>query len=153
MMLTLCYCDSEMEQRVVSWKPDKEEKRCQSCGRGFNLRRRRHHCRLCGEIICKQCSLFMTLSETCESMHTHTHTHTQHTHAHTHTHTHAHPDPVLCDSPDYHSLAPPVKRSVLSLKRGRGRREGEGGATGQDEEEDQTSDLRMCSTCNKLINR
>ena len=55
-----------LEQSVVPWKKDEDEKRCVQCGRGFGVRRRRHHCRLCGGIICKQCSHFMTLGETCE---------------------------------------------------------------------------------------
>ena len=57
---------TELEQSVVPWRPDKEEKRCMSCGRGFNIRRRKHHCRLCGDIICKDCSQFMTLSQACK---------------------------------------------------------------------------------------
>ena len=57
------------------------------------------------------------------------------------------PDPVLSDCPDFHSLAPPTKTRLLSLKRGRGEREEE------EDEEDQTRDLRMCSSCHRLIHR
>lgn len=54
-----------VEQGVVPWRKNEDEKQCQRCGRGFGVRRRRHHCRLCGGIFCKQCSQFMSLTETC----------------------------------------------------------------------------------------
>lgn len=38
------------------------------CHKSFGVRRRRHHCRLCGDIICKQCSSFITLNEACEGL-------------------------------------------------------------------------------------
>lgn len=36
--------------------PDKICKVCYDCGEFFTFFRRRHHCRLCGQIFCGQCS-------------------------------------------------------------------------------------------------
>lgn len=38
------------------WVPDRTRKCCSNCGRTFNLITRRHHCRLCGEVVCGECS-------------------------------------------------------------------------------------------------
>ena len=39
------------------WVPDKQRKKCTNCRAAFTLRsRRKHHCRLCGEIFCHACS-------------------------------------------------------------------------------------------------
>ncbi|TMS38229.1 hypothetical protein L596_004998 [Steinernema carpocapsae] len=48
------------EQKTVAWAEDKEAKACQECGTKFQLYRRRHHCRLCGKIMCHNCSQFMS---------------------------------------------------------------------------------------------
>ncbi|KAL4226333.1 Rabenosyn-5 [Mactra antiquata] len=48
------------EKSVVMWMPDSDAKSCRYCGRSFNLTRRRHHCRLCGGIMCDRCSHFLT---------------------------------------------------------------------------------------------
>ncbi|TYZ60868.1 hypothetical protein PybrP1_001440 [[Pythium] brassicae (nom. inval.)] len=37
------------------WVSDRERPVCHCCDKVFNLRRRRHHCRLCGEICCSDC--------------------------------------------------------------------------------------------------
>ncbi|KAF0683695.1 Aste57867_24257 [Aphanomyces stellatus] len=40
----------------TQWASKKERPACSDCGLKFNnLFRRRHHCRLCGELFCKQC--------------------------------------------------------------------------------------------------
>ena len=44
------------EQAVVSWLPEEVVKLCPNCARSFNLTRRKHHCRLCGSIMCSDCS-------------------------------------------------------------------------------------------------
>uniref|UniRef100_A0A1I7YS96 FYVE-type domain-containing protein n=1 Tax=Steinernema glaseri TaxID=37863 RepID=A0A1I7YS96_9BILA len=49
----------DFEKQTVPWADDKEAKSCQECGTKFQLYRRRHHCRLCGKIMCHQCSQFM----------------------------------------------------------------------------------------------
>jgi hypothetical protein len=38
------------------WIPDEKTDSCMRCGRTFNWRRRRHHCRLCGRCVCAACS-------------------------------------------------------------------------------------------------
>ena len=44
------------EQSIVSWLPEDAVKLCPNCAKSFNLTRRRHHCRLCGSIMCGDCS-------------------------------------------------------------------------------------------------
>lgn len=38
------------------WIPDEKSDLCMRCGKPFNWRRRRHHCRLCGRCVCATCS-------------------------------------------------------------------------------------------------
>nr|XP_029477487.1 rabenosyn-5-like isoform X2 [Oncorhynchus nerka] len=42
-----------IEKSVVSWVSDSDVPFCPDCGNKFNLRNRRHHCRLCGSIMYK----------------------------------------------------------------------------------------------------
>ena len=37
------------------WMPDSLCKECYDCGNPFNALRRRHHCRVCGQIFCWRC--------------------------------------------------------------------------------------------------
>ncbi|XP_072378680.1 RUN and FYVE domain-containing protein 2 isoform X2 [Diabrotica undecimpunctata] len=39
-----------------SWAKDHTAAKCKACTKEFNLTRRRHHCRNCGEIFCNACS-------------------------------------------------------------------------------------------------
>nr|XP_045615838.1 rabenosyn-5-like [Procambarus clarkii] len=48
------------ERNIVMWAEDKDVPLCPFCARSFNLARRRHHCRLCGGIMCDECSHFLT---------------------------------------------------------------------------------------------
>ncbi|XP_055912416.1 protein RUFY3 isoform X2 [Eupeodes corollae] len=41
---------------VSVWTPDNTATNCTACKKDFNLTRRKHHCRQCGEIFCKSCS-------------------------------------------------------------------------------------------------
>lgn len=41
---------------LMNWVPDSHSKTCQSCATSFRLTRRRHHCRLCGILVCGSCS-------------------------------------------------------------------------------------------------
>lgn len=41
---------------VNLWTPDNTATNCTACKKDFNLTRRKHHCRQCGEIFCKSCS-------------------------------------------------------------------------------------------------
>ena len=38
------------------WMPDHRTERCLRCQEPFSLFRRRHHCRLCGDVVCATCS-------------------------------------------------------------------------------------------------
>eukprot|EP01065_Artemidia_motanka_P024685 TRINITY_DN2958_c0_g5_i1.p1 TRINITY_DN2958_c0_g5~~TRINITY_DN2958_c0_g5_i1.p1 ORF type:complete len:614 (+),score=178.02 TRINITY_DN2958_c0_g5_i1:87-1928(+) len=38
------------------WVPDEAARSCCSCGGGFSLLNRRHHCRRCGQLCCGKCS-------------------------------------------------------------------------------------------------
>ncbi|KAH9821322.1 FYVE zinc finger-domain-containing protein [Melampsora americana] len=40
------------EQNIVRWQEDSELKRCTICNSQFTVRVRKHHCRLCGKVIC-----------------------------------------------------------------------------------------------------
>uniref|UniRef100_A0A8C5MGE5 Rabenosyn, RAB effector n=1 Tax=Leptobrachium leishanense TaxID=445787 RepID=A0A8C5MGE5_9ANUR len=50
------------EKLVVSWVSDHDVPFCPDCGNKFSIRNRRHHCRLCGSIMCKTCTQLVTLS-------------------------------------------------------------------------------------------
>ncbi|XP_046400318.1 rabenosyn-5 [Ischnura elegans] len=51
------------EQQVVPWVEDADVRLCPNCARPFHiLTRRKHHCRLCGAIMCHECSEFITLA-------------------------------------------------------------------------------------------
>uniref|UniRef100_A0AAY5LAG5 Rabenosyn, RAB effector n=1 Tax=Esox lucius TaxID=8010 RepID=A0AAY5LAG5_ESOLU len=51
-----------IEKSVVSWVNDSDVPFCPDCGNKFNLRNRRHHCRLCGSIMCRKCMEFVPLA-------------------------------------------------------------------------------------------
>jgi hypothetical protein len=40
---------------VPEWRRDASVKRCTTCDRKFSSFRRRHHCRLCGDVYCHKC--------------------------------------------------------------------------------------------------
>nr|XP_033782381.1 rabenosyn-5 [Geotrypetes seraphini] len=44
-----------IEKSVVPWVSDQDVPFCPDCGNKFSMRNRRHHCRLCGSIMCKRC--------------------------------------------------------------------------------------------------
>ncbi|XP_071791852.1 1-phosphatidylinositol 3-phosphate 5-kinase-like [Asterias amurensis] len=46
------YRDSDFKQY---WMPDSQCKECYECGEKFTTLRRRHHCRVCGQIFCRRC--------------------------------------------------------------------------------------------------
>ncbi|CDQ76470.1 unnamed protein product [Oncorhynchus mykiss] len=50
-----------IEKSVVAWVSDSDVPFCPDCGNKFNLRNRRHHCRLCGSIMCRKCMEFVPL--------------------------------------------------------------------------------------------
>ena len=46
------YEDTDFKQY---WMPDSVSKECYDCGEKFTTFRRRHHCRVCGQIFCSRC--------------------------------------------------------------------------------------------------
>lgn len=48
-----------MSLRIPLWQEDGA--RCQMCSASFTVLRRRHHCRLCGRLMCRECSEFRLL--------------------------------------------------------------------------------------------
>lgn len=52
-----------LEKQVVVWVNDSDVRLCPGCAKSFNLTRRRHHCRLCGAIMCNACSQFIAYEE------------------------------------------------------------------------------------------
>lgn len=50
-----------IERSVVSWVNDADVPFCPDCGNKFNIRNRRHHCRLCGSIMCRKCMDFIPI--------------------------------------------------------------------------------------------
>jgi hypothetical protein len=48
---------------AIAWKRDEDSEACAICARPWTLTNRRHHCRACGEIICKNCSSVPLLGE------------------------------------------------------------------------------------------
>ncbi|CAH0550029.1 unnamed protein product [Brassicogethes aeneus] len=50
----------QQEQELVAWLDGTTVTRCPSCASSFNITRRKHHCRLCGSIMCNSCSYFLT---------------------------------------------------------------------------------------------
>lgn len=48
------------------WVPDSRTAKCMRCGEMFALWRRRHHCRLCGDVICWACSTKVSRAPTIE---------------------------------------------------------------------------------------
>ncbi|POM75115.1 Myosin-like protein [Phytophthora palmivora] len=42
----------------ADWVADHERSLCYVCTRPFGTFRRKHHCRMCGEVVCKNCTLY-----------------------------------------------------------------------------------------------
>ncbi|XP_046733787.1 rabenosyn-5 [Diprion similis] len=51
------------EQSIVPWIDDKSVKLCPTCARSFHVARRKHHCRLCGAVMCHDCTMFLALGD------------------------------------------------------------------------------------------
>lgn len=51
------------EKSLVPWIKDSLVPKCPDCGSGFGMSNRRHHCRLCGGVVCKQCSRALDAEE------------------------------------------------------------------------------------------
>ncbi|XGW32161.1 hypothetical protein V3C99_010380 [Haemonchus contortus] len=63
-LINECPCDpskrKEFEREVVPWSADSESLHCTRCAVKFGIARRKHHCRLCGRVMCQQCSHFLS---------------------------------------------------------------------------------------------
>ncbi|XP_054727201.1 rabenosyn-5 [Anastrepha obliqua] len=49
------------ERNIVTWLDGSSVKLCPSCAKNFHIARRQHHCRLCGSIMCNDCSKFLSI--------------------------------------------------------------------------------------------
>jgi hypothetical protein len=49
-------CSNALDYRYVGWVFDSDVDCCMICGDDFTAFRRRHHCRVCGNLICGSCS-------------------------------------------------------------------------------------------------
>ncbi|XP_011156885.2 RUN and FYVE domain-containing protein 2 isoform X3 [Solenopsis invicta] len=47
---------STLQEGSVTWANDRMVTQCKGCSREFNMTRRKHHCRNCGNIFCNACS-------------------------------------------------------------------------------------------------
>uniref|UniRef100_A0A1A9ZP53 FYVE-type domain-containing protein n=1 Tax=Glossina pallidipes TaxID=7398 RepID=A0A1A9ZP53_GLOPL len=54
------------DQNVVPWLDGRSVKLCPNCAKSFHIARRQHHCRLCGSIMCQDCSKFLSLTSAIE---------------------------------------------------------------------------------------
>jgi len=45
----------DVEKSCVSWQDDDKVKNCPNCQKKFTLTFRKHHCRLCGKVVCEIC--------------------------------------------------------------------------------------------------
>lgn len=50
--------DTDDSEKKDFWMPDKFCKVCYGCEDAFTMYRRRHHCRMCGQVFCNPCSSF-----------------------------------------------------------------------------------------------
>ena len=48
--------DGSLADALPEWEEDAEAVTCRSCTQNFTMMRRRHHCRLCGQTFCGECS-------------------------------------------------------------------------------------------------
>ncbi|KAL6440092.1 hypothetical protein ACFW04_003013 [Cataglyphis niger] len=51
------------ERTIVPWIDEKDVKLCPNCAKSFHLARRKHHCRLCGAVMCHNCTVFLSIAD------------------------------------------------------------------------------------------
>ncbi|MFH4984098.1 hypothetical protein AB6A40_010807 [Gnathostoma spinigerum] len=49
----------DFERSIVPWTADSQAHECRCCRIKFSFKKRKHHCCLCGKIICHSCSKFL----------------------------------------------------------------------------------------------
>lgn len=54
------------EQNIVPWLDGSSVKLCPNCAKSFHIARRQHHCRLCGSVMCNDCSKFLPMDDALE---------------------------------------------------------------------------------------
>ncbi|KAI0983138.1 hypothetical protein GJ496_002193 [Pomphorhynchus laevis] len=64
--LTLIDTDDFIQRRIIEkhitqWTDDRDVNRCPDCSLSFGILRRKHHCRLCGFVLCHRCSWFLSI--------------------------------------------------------------------------------------------
>lgn len=52
--------------QLVPWLDGTSVKLCPNCAKKFNITRRQHHCRLCGSIMCHDCSRYLSIKDACK---------------------------------------------------------------------------------------
>lgn len=56
----------DLNKSVVEWTLDDLVKLCPYCAKSFTIARRKHHCRVCGAILCNSCSKFLDYKSACK---------------------------------------------------------------------------------------
>lgn len=56
----------DLDKSLVEWTSNELVKLCPYCAKAFNIARRRHHCRVCGAILCGNCSHFLDYKAACK---------------------------------------------------------------------------------------
>uniref|UniRef100_A0A336MSC3 CSON006457 protein n=1 Tax=Culicoides sonorensis TaxID=179676 RepID=A0A336MSC3_CULSO len=51
------------DQKIVPWLDEKNVHLCPECAKKFNIMRGKHHCRLCGSVLCESCSHFLEIED------------------------------------------------------------------------------------------
>ncbi|XP_078033905.1 rabenosyn-5 [Augochlora pura] len=51
------------ERTIVHWIDERDVKLCPNCAKTFHIARRKHHCRLCGAVMCHNCTVFLSLQD------------------------------------------------------------------------------------------
>lgn len=51
----------EHERSIVPWIDETHVNLCPNCAKNFHVTRRKHHCRLCGAIMCHNCTSYLSL--------------------------------------------------------------------------------------------
>lgn len=49
------------ERNIFTWLDGSSVKLCPSCAKNFHIARHQHHCRLCGSIMCNDCSKILPI--------------------------------------------------------------------------------------------
>lgn len=56
----------DLDKSIIEWTSDDLVQLCPYCAKSFTFARRRHHCRVCGAILCNSCSKFLEYKAACK---------------------------------------------------------------------------------------